>query len=241
MTELQGVPAGNDDDSRRQVAAACRIIARHGHEDLTLGHVSVRSASGDGMWIKRKGVTLGEATVGDVIHAGLDEDPPRGDSMHLEAVMHSMAYRRRPDVNAVIHTHPWYATALGASGRDLAILSHDGVLFKDGIGLYTDTSGLVTDSNGADKVIDALGSRRATLMRHHGVLLVGEDIRWATLAAITLERSIRLQLMASGLGEPIPVEDGIIDELFAEKYRDHFLDEYWSSWCRELDGNGLGV
>lgn len=241
MTELTGGPAGNDDDCRRQVAAACRIIARHGHEDLTLGHVSVRSADGEGMWIKRKGVTLGEATPDDIIHANLDDDPPQGTSMHLEAVMHSMAYRRRADVNAVIHTHPWYATALGASGRGLAILSHDGVLFKDGVGLYSDTSGLITDSGGADQVIDALGDKRATLMRHHGVLLVGEDIRWATLAAITLERSIRLQLMATGLGEPIPVDGNVVEDLFAEKYREHFLDEYWDAWCRELENHGLGV
>ncbi len=239
MNELPGTLAETDTESRRQVAAACRIIARHGHEDLTLGHVSVRN--GDGMWIKRKGVTLGEASPDDVIHSNLDEDPPRGHSMHLEAIMHSMAYRTRPDINAVIHTHPWYATALGASGSGLEILSHDGVLFKDGVGFYDRTSGLITDAAGAGHVIDALGHRRATLLSHHGVLIVGEDIRWATLAAITLERAIRLQFLASGLGKPTPIDPEIVEELFAEKYRDHFLDEYWDSWCRELESIGQHV
>lgn len=236
---LQGTPSQDDVTCRRQVAAACRIISRYGHEDLTLGHVSVRSQ--DNMWIKRKGVTLGEASPDDVICAELDGEPPLGDSMHLEAVMHSMAYEARSDVNAVIHTHPWYATALGASGSGLEMLSHDGVLFKDGLGFYEHTSGLITDAAGAKNVINSLGARRATLMRHHGVLIVGEDIRWATLAAITLERAIRLQFLVAGLGRPEPIDPGTLEELYKEKYRDQFLDEYWSAWCRELEASGLGL
>jgi ribulose-5-phosphate 4-epimerase/fuculose-1-phosphate aldolase len=239
MTALIGTVADNDIDSRRQVAATCRIISRHGHEDLTLGHVSVRGEGGRSMWIKRKGVTLGETCVEDVIRADLDDDLPQGRSMHLEAVMHSQAYRTRPDVNAVIHTHPWYATALGAAGAGLEVLSHDGVLFKDGVGLYDNTSGLITTLEGAGEVIDALGSRRAVLMRHHGVLIVGEDIRWATLAAITLERAIKLQSLVSTLGTPTPIDPEVVEDLFVEKYRHQFLDEYWDAWCRELEARGF--
>ncbi|KAA3640395.1 MAG: class II aldolase/adducin family protein [Armatimonadetes bacterium] len=239
MTGLIGTANASDAMCRRQVAAAARTISRYGHEDLTLGHVSVRSATGDSMWIKRKGVALSEVTVDDVIAADLGDEPPRGDLMHYEAIMHHEAYRRRGDINAVIHTHPWYATAFGASDAEFQMLSHDGVLFKDGIGRYSDSSGLITTGPDAERVVNALGSKRVTMLRHHGVLIVGEDIRWAVLAAITLERSIRLQWMASGLGEINPIAPGDVEDLYLEKYRERFLAEYWDAWLRDLEATGF--
>src|SRR5436189_83621 len=50
---------------REQVASACRILAAEGYADLTLGHVSARGPDGD-IWIKRKGIALGEVEPDDV-------------------------------------------------------------------------------------------------------------------------------------------------------------------------------
>ena len=52
--------------------------------------------------------------------------------MHLETVLHTEVYRARPDVGAVVHGHPPYATALGATSAELELLTHDAVLFADG-------------------------------------------------------------------------------------------------------------
>ena len=43
------------------------------------------------------------------------------------------------------------------------------------------------------------------LLRNHGVLVVGKDVPWAVLAAVTLERAARLQSIASTLGELRPI------------------------------------
>ena len=117
---------------REQVACACRILALEGYADLTLGHVSGRSPGTTTVYIKRKGITLGETEPDDVISFELDDaealDSPE---MHLEAVLHTEVYRARPDVGAVVHGHPPYATALGATGASLELLTHDAVLFVD--------------------------------------------------------------------------------------------------------------
>ena len=102
---------------REQVAWACRIIAAEGYADLTLGHVSGRGADGE-IWIKRKGVALDEVETGDVV-ALEDTDAV----LHLETVLHTGVYRAREDVGAVVHGHPPYATALGATAADLALLA----------------------------------------------------------------------------------------------------------------------
>ena len=102
-----------------EVAWACRILAAQGYEDLTLGHVSVLTADGV-MYIKRKGVALSEVTPEDVlvfpVEADLADAPAE---MHLEAVLHTEVYKRRPDVRCVIHGHPLYATAFGATDARL--------------------------------------------------------------------------------------------------------------------------
>ncbi len=212
---------------REQVASACRILAAEGYADLTLGHVSARSADGR-VWIKRKGVALDEVEVDDVV--------PADDSsveLHLETVLHTATYAARPDVGAVVHGHPPYATALATTGADLELLTHDAILFADGLGRYDNPDLVVEDEQGA-AVAEALGTRRAVLLRNHGVLVVGKDVPWAVLGAATLERAARLQAIAATLGELRPISGELALRLLPVKYRDGFVAEYWEAWKRKV-------
>jgi L-fuculose-phosphate aldolase len=220
---------------REQVAWACRILASEGYADLTLGHVSARAGAGGDIWIKRKGVALDEVEPDDVVSL---DDPDT--VLHLETVLHTGVYRVRADVGAVVHGHPPYATALGATGADLEVLTHDGILFADGVGRFGDPDLIVDDDQG-ERVAAALGSRRAVLMENHGVLVVGPDVKWAVLAAVTLERAARLQTIASTLGELRPIGEKLALELQPVKYREEFVEEYWAAWQRRVAREGGGV
>ena len=227
---------------REQVAWACRILALEGYADLTLGHVSARAPGESVLQIKRKGVALDEVDPGDVIPLDLDDgngfDSPE---MHLEAVLHTEVYRARPDVGCVVHGHPPYATALAASGTGLELLTHDAVLFADGLGVFEETPELITGPEMGEAVARALGSRRAVLMRNHGVLAVGGNVAWAVLAAVTLERAIRLQTIAGALGPLAPIERKTAERMLPEKYNDRLVDEYWAAWLRRLHRTGQGI
>ena len=220
---------------REQVACACRILAAEGYADLTLGHVSGRGQDGE-IWIKRKGVALDEVDSDDVVAL---EEPDA--VLHLETVLHTGVYRARADVGAVVHGHPPYATALGATAADLALLTHDGILFAEGVGRFDDPD-LIVDEEQGDRVAAALGAGRALLMQNHGVLAVGKDVPWAVLTAVTLERAARLQSIASTLGELRPISGELALELLPVKYRDEFVEEYWAAWQRRVgrDGGGVG-
>lgn len=222
-------------DLATKVAWACRILASRGYEDLTLGHVSARSDDDVGaMWIKRKGVSLAEVTPGDVLRTSIDGDLESANDMHLEAVLHTEVYRARPDVHCVVHGHPLHATAFGAAHADLAFISHDAVLFKEGVAALDEIPELIVGRSQGHAVAEALGNRSALLMRNHGVLVVGKDVRWAVLTAVTLERAVQIQVTAASLGELRPVADEAVEPLHEMKYRDGFLDEYWEAWIREL-------
>lgn len=222
------------EDAALQVALGSRIISALG-EDLTLGHVSVRHKCGNLISIKRKGISLAEVSTSDSIVVNLDD--PDGLSvpeMHLEALIHTEIYRARPEVGAVIHSHPIYSTALSATDADLEYLTHDSVLFHDGLGRYLNSADLIMTSNQGQRVAEALGNRRAVLLQNHGVVFVGEDIRWAILAAITLERSLKIQILAHQLGSLKPLSVAEVKKIFPVKYQDKFLTEYWERWVREL-------
>lgn len=225
---------------REQVALACRVLAAEGYADLTLGHVSARAPGEDAILIKRKGVSLDEVEPDDVIEVGLDGSTrsPAPADLHLETVLHTEVYRARPDVGAVVHGHPPYATALAATAAELELLTHDAVLFWDGLARFDESVELITEEEQGRAVAQALGARRALLLRNHGVLVVGRDVPWATVAAATLERAVRLQAIAGALGSLTPIARETAEALAPVKYRDRFIVEYWDAWVRQLRRQG---
>lgn len=231
--------AGGDRASIEDVAWASRILAMQGYEDLTLGHVSVRGPDGRTIYIKRKGVALSEVTPADVVAVDLDDglrNGPRG--MHLETVLHTEVYKRRPDVGSVVHGHPPYATAFAATDAEFAYLTHDSVLFVDGISTYDGVPELIIDEQQGGLVADALGDGRVLLLRNHGVLVAERDVRWAVLAGTLLERACQMQVRASALGALHPIPESLLARIHAVKYQQDFAKEYWDAWIRELCRKG---
>jgi L-fuculose-phosphate aldolase len=153
--------------------------------------------------------------------------------LHLETVLHIGVYAARPDVGAVVHGHPPHATALSATAAELSLLTHDAVLFADGLPRFDDPD-LIVDEEQGDRAAAALGAHRALLLNNHGVLVVGKDVPWAVLAAVTLERAAYLQGIASALGELRSIDEEVAIRLLPVKYRDEFVAEYWEAWKRRL-------
>lgn len=230
----------SDVDLVEQVVLACRILADAGYADLTLGHVSARSASDpQRMWVKRRGVTLGEVTTDDVISFDFEREvlADRPD-MHLEAVLHVEAYRARSDVGAIVHGHPPYATALSATDAKLEMLTHDAVLFADGLSFYGGIPELITEPQQGRAVVEALANRSVVVLANHGVLVVEGDIPRVVLASVTLERALRLQTIASRLGEPRPIPSVVIEAIREAKYHDGAVADHWVAWVRDLRRRG---
>ncbi len=224
---------------RIRVAWSCRILAMHGHTDMTLGHVSARGADGL-IYIKRKEIGLDEVRLEDVISIDLDAKKVAGEGeVHLESALHTEVYKKRDDVGAVVHSHPLYSTALGATHGQLAMLNHDSLLFYEGISHFDETAGLVSNSTLGSKVAQSLGDRKAILMRNHGVLVVGKTVPWATYISLTLERAAKVQSIAETFGSFSTLPDEAIHRLFEEKYRDSFTESYWQYLIRKVRRAGL--
>lgn len=227
-----------------EVAWASRIVASFGYEDLTLGHVSARGSDENTIYIKRKGVALGEVTPEDILAVDLHSYASNGaKGMHLETVLHTEVYKRRPDVRAVVHGHPPYATAFGATDAEFAYLTHDSVFFIDRIATYDGVPNLIIDEQQGAAVADALGAGTVLLLRNHGVLLAERDLHWATLASALLERALQVQGIAGSIGQLHPIPDELLQEIHQLKYQPDFAAEYWDAWVRTLrrEGRAFGM
>lgn len=238
MTE--DVRALTDSDLREQVAWSCRILALGEHGDYTLGHVSARSADGQHVLMKRYGLGLEEVTPEDVLRLDLEGNILEGRGRaHLEYVLHSEIYRVRPDVQSVIHTHPPYATAFGATDAELQLLNHDAVLFKEGLAYFDDTAELIVNPEQGARVAATIGNLRVVILRGHGVLFTGSSVPWATYTALTLERVLRIQSIASSLGNLQPMTPEMASRVFPDKYQDVHIHSYWAYLIRGVQRAGL--
>ena len=206
------------DEAKQKVIAAGRILEAEGQGDLTRGHVSVRFPDDPThFYIKPHSRGFDEITMDNIVICNLDgEKVGGGGKRHSEVFIHSEIFKARPDVDSVIHTHPVHAVALSATGRPLLPLSQPAVAFFDGLPYFTDTINLIRDPSMGAGVARALGSCKATLMRNHGVAVVGKTIEECTILAIMLDTACRIQLLVEAAGGAGPMfDDADIERLHA--------------------------
>jgi L-fuculose-phosphate aldolase len=189
---------------RELVALGCRILGANGHDDYVWGHVSARDPGGRGVWMKASTYGFEEITADHVILVGFDGEVLEGDRpRHSEWPIHTEAVRSRPDVGAVVHSHPPHSIALGAAGQPLRPLSHAGTLFvPPDVPRFTKTANLIlTRELGAD-VAGALDGQDALLLVNHGIVTVGRDVRDAVIRAVLLEKAAHQQMLTCAFGAP---------------------------------------
>lgn len=206
------------------------VLDSEGLADLTRGHVSVRvPGDAEHFFMKPHSFGFDEITLDNMVVCNLQgEKVAGGGRRHSEVFIHSEIYKKRPDVNSVIHAHPTYAVALSATGQALAPISQPSVAFADGLPYFTQAIDLVRTQDLGAAVADALGPHKAVLMRNHGVAVVGSTIDEAVILTIMLENACQIQLAAmagGGLGEvfePARIEKLHHDITRAEQYTINF-------------------
>lgn len=124
--------------------------------------------------------------------------------------LHTEILRRRPDVEAIVHTHSVEATAAAVGRRTIPPVHYVAARFGDG-GLQCAPYHTYGTSELASAVADTLGDRRrACLMANHGAIALGRDVRAALALALDVEWFCAVYRGAVTLGEPVPLDDAEI-------------------------------
>jgi L-ribulose-5-phosphate 4-epimerase len=194
---------------RELVARGCNILGANGHDDYVWGHVSARDPGGRGIWMKAATYGFEEITADHVILVSFDGEVLDGaHPRHSEWPIHTEILRARPEVNAVVHSHPAHSIAVGAAGKPLRPLSHAGTLFvPPDLPRFTKTADLIITPEMGRDVAGELGGQSAMLLVNHGIVTTGKDIRDAVIRAVLLEKAAHQQVLTYALGEPVHWSD----------------------------------
>jgi L-fuculose-phosphate aldolase len=210
------------DDVCFRIAAGRRMLYREGCDSNVGGHVSARAEEGDGFWVT--GFEYLDQTLPENV-AKLDFDlrPLVGEHELSPAVnFHALIYRRRPDVNAIVHVHSHFVSVLSSiEGRTVGMYNVVSVLFHDEQATYRD-DGVKPHTD----VVDALGDdKHVVLMKNHGAIVASDSVENAVIEAITLEAAARyhLECVAAGGTEILDAEVRGGKEM----YRRHYLPQMW--------------
>lgn len=194
------------EEAKQRLVTSGRILARHGHGDMTRGHLSVRvPGQPELFFMKAHSLGLDEITVGNILTIDLDGQVVAGTARrHSEVFIHSEIYRARPGVEAVIHSHSANTVALSALDQPIRPLSQGGVMFAGCLPVYTGTIDLIRRPDQGRGVAEALGPHKAVLMRHHGVAMTGRTLEEAVVLLFMLESAAEIQLKAMAAGALAP-------------------------------------
>lgn len=224
---------------KETLAYSCNILAREGHWDNILGHVSVRLPKQDRILMKPHGFGFEEIRPQHLIVCNLEGKKIEGKyERHSEIFIHTEIYKTRPDVHCVVHTHPPYATAFGSLSQPLRPISHEGSIFAGALPLFDYTTALIRTPELGQELAKSLGNARAVLMKNHGVAVVGESIEQATLYAVFLEKAARIQLLATASGDPSWTSDEEAKVKFEQVYTPHRLKSMWDYFVRRAKRDG---
>ncbi len=165
------------------------------------GNISVRLA--EGILITASGVCKGRLEPDDLILFDRDGTLRRvaaGRRPSSETPMHLEVYRQRPDVHAVLHAHPVFATALTVAGQEFPLDVLPEVLLTMGPVPVTAYATPASSEN-ADVIRELIRSHDALLLRQHGSLTVGPDLETALTHLERLEHVSEVYWRAQALGE----------------------------------------
>ncbi|KAF9567510.1 class II aldolase/adducin domain-containing protein [Agrocybe pediades] len=205
-----------------RLAQAFRIFGHLGYNEGVAGHITVRDPiKTDCFWVNPFGLHFSLIQPSDLLlvdHQGkiLDESGPRRILNTAAYMIHSSLHTARPDVLCAAHTHSIHGKAFSALGVELDMLTQDTCAFFNDHVLYNQFNGVVLDAEEGKHIAVALGTKKAAILRNHGILVATDSIEATVFFFIALEKACQVQLMAdaaaAGTGRKtvkIPPEDAL--------------------------------
>ena len=187
----------NYETSKAQIVDTSQELVRKGYLMATGGNVSVRLPGQDGFAITPSNYDYMKMTAGDICILDFNLSMLEGHlAPSVESAMHGAIYQVRPDVNAIIHTHQVYTSALTLVKAPIPALFDEQVRF---LGRSVDIIPYAPSGTGMLKDTVAKhvkNHNNAFMMQNHGALVFGHDMERAIHNVEILEKCSLAYLLA---------------------------------------------
>jgi ribulose-5-phosphate 4-epimerase/fuculose-1-phosphate aldolase len=227
---------------RIDLAAAYRLVALYGMDEMIANHISARVPGKDGVfYINPYGMLYEQMHASCFVELDLDGNvvynPTEYGINQAGFVLHSAVHRARHEVDCVIHTHTIASMAVSAMKCGLLPLAQTAMRFTD-VG-YHDYEGVALNMDEQARVVRDLGQREALILRNHGLLVVGASVPEAFNNIFRLERACQLQVVALSCNTELsmPPKDLIqaTNKLYLPGVRRRFGLLEWPALLKKLD------
>jgi len=197
------------------------------HDHLTVetwGNISVRDKETGYIYLSPSAMDYDQIVEDDIIVCDRNGTTIEGHRKPtVEKDLHILVYQHRPDVNAVLHTHSLHATAFACLGATIPMFLEEAAQVF-GTDCRTAKYALPGSMELAENCVETLGEKSmCCLLKSHGTLCIGEDIKAAFKVAKVLEVTADLYQMILAMGKkPDPISDeniAAMQEFFKYSYR----------------------
>ncbi|MCD6369333.1 MAG: class II aldolase/adducin family protein [Thermoproteales archaeon] len=169
-----------------ELTKVMRILYERKYISSLSGNASVREPGSSEFWITPSGIFKGALKPSDIIKMSVDGRVLEGRlKPSSEWRFHAAIYRKRKDVNAVIHAHNPITVALTMAGITIKPVTAEGILFLRKIKIipYAPPG----SQELAGKVAKGIEDCNALILEKHGVVAVGRNLTEAEAIIETLE------------------------------------------------------
>lgn len=239
--EVREMVSPEEWEQRVNLAAAFRLCAKYKMTDLIYAHLSAKiPGKPEHYLINAYGLFFDEVTASNLVTVSFEDKivhDPTGLGVNPSGyVVHGGLHKIRPDVQCVMHVHTMAGGAVSAQEHGLLNLTQHAMRFHNRVA-YNDFGGTATSDDEAERLGRDLGQRKVMILRNHGLLTCGSEVREAFELLHSLESACQMQVGALAGGKVI-----VCDDATAEKVASHFdkpnrvgPTKDWPAMLRMLD------
>ena len=189
--------------TREDLAAAYRLVAHYGWDDMVFTHLSARVPGPEEHFLLNPfGYLFNEVTASNLVKIDVDGNLVLDNGFEVNAAgftIHSAVHMNREDANAVMHLHTNNGVAVASTEQGLLPLTQHAMFVYNDMS-YHDWEGVALDLDERERLVKDLGAHNVMLLRNHGTLAVGGSIASCFMRMYYLERACTIQVNAQAAG-----------------------------------------
>ncbi|MBQ8635043.1 class II aldolase/adducin family protein [bacterium] len=195
---------------RKQIVEVGKLLYEKDLTCATSGNISVKTD--DGIFITASGTALGFLKLNEIVLLDYDGNILAGGRPSIEKMLHVEIYKQRPDVRAIIHTHPVNLTTFATCHEPLnaPIMSENILYFED---IPVAPYAMLSSQELVYYTCEYLKNRDVVLMANHGAIAIAESLEKAFLKMETAEYYAKVTLNTKILGNPKHLSEKDVQDL----------------------------
>jgi ribulose-5-phosphate 4-epimerase/fuculose-1-phosphate aldolase len=220
IPSLQGKVSDEEWAIRVDLAAAYRMVAHYGWDDLIFTHLSARIPGPEHHFLLNPyQLMFEEVTASSLVKVDVEGnpvDPTPFITNPAGFTIHSAIHMAREDARAVMHLHTPAGQAVAAHSEGLLPLTQTAMLVRQDVAFH-DYEGVAVDLSERERLVANLGDKAAMILRNHGTLAVGKNVGECFVKLYFLERACQAQVMALSAGGDLNMPPQGSPEVTAEQ------------------------